>query len=448
VTSNRWSTLANSISPRVDDNSTESKRVELFRLPLADNQPTVRFRFTHAGRDSWYFGLDDFGLYQNVVVPPPVVSAPASQTNQVGNTVVFSAAVDGIWPLTFQWQHNGLDIPASRAVATNAVLVLANIQPGDAGNYRLVAGNSGGSASGAAGTLTVINPIVGIAGQWDFAASNLTATCGQDLAFYDSDVQFATAFGQPADFFISDLAGGATVVMQVPLLNPLGGYVMRHGIPANGGATNVNQYTLIMDVLYPAYADATWRALLQTSPVNSDDAEFFVNTANGVGINSVYEGTVTPDVWHRLALAVDLAGPGPSPTVAKFIDGVKVGQQTLPQGRDGRWSLAPASHPLTPWALLFADNDGDNSYAFVSSVQIRNGRFSDAAIAALGAPTAGKIPGAICIGRQGANLSIRWSGNALQTANDVTGPWTTIVGATKPFVIPTPLGAKKFFRAQ
>ena len=55
--------LASSISARVDDNPVESKRVELFRLTAADNQPAVRFRFTHAGTDSWYFGLDNVGLY-------------------------------------------------------------------------------------------------------------------------------------------------------------------------------------------------------------------------------------------------------------------------------------------------------------------------------------------------------------------------------------------------
>jgi hypothetical protein len=63
VDSNLWSTLAPNIQRRVDDNSLESKRVEVFRLPLADNQPTVRLRFTTVGTDSWYWGIDDIGLY-------------------------------------------------------------------------------------------------------------------------------------------------------------------------------------------------------------------------------------------------------------------------------------------------------------------------------------------------------------------------------------------------
>lgn len=63
VDTNQWSTLGDYISRRVDDNPVESKRVEFFRLPQADNQPKVRLRFAHAGTDSWYFGIDNVGLY-------------------------------------------------------------------------------------------------------------------------------------------------------------------------------------------------------------------------------------------------------------------------------------------------------------------------------------------------------------------------------------------------
>lgn len=63
VASNRWDTLGPYISARVDDDPVGSKRVEIIRLPQADNQPKVRLRFAHAGTDSWYWGIDDVGLY-------------------------------------------------------------------------------------------------------------------------------------------------------------------------------------------------------------------------------------------------------------------------------------------------------------------------------------------------------------------------------------------------
>src|SRR5262249_5379312 len=94
VASNQWSTLAPYISARVDDNPVESKRVELFRLAAADNQSHVRFRFAHAGTDSWYFGVDEFGLYSIPSAAAPVATAPtpANQTVAAGNNASLAVA--------------------------------------------------------------------------------------------------------------------------------------------------------------------------------------------------------------------------------------------------------------------------------------------------------------------------------------------------------------------
>jgi hypothetical protein len=51
------------ISGRINDDQVESKRVEVFRLPAADNRPNVRFRLFQAGTASWYWGIDNWGLY-------------------------------------------------------------------------------------------------------------------------------------------------------------------------------------------------------------------------------------------------------------------------------------------------------------------------------------------------------------------------------------------------
>jgi len=80
--------LAPYISPRVNDDKVESHRVELFRLPQADNQQKVMFRFMQAGTGSWYWGIDDFGLYSISVAE----SAPALSISATGNSVTIS------WP--------------------------------------------------------------------------------------------------------------------------------------------------------------------------------------------------------------------------------------------------------------------------------------------------------------------------------------------------------------
>lgn len=83
VEPDQWPTLAPYISARVDDNPVESKRVELFRLPQADNQAAVRFRFGHAGNDSWYFGIDNVGLYSISAAPLRIASIVRSGVSVV-----------------------------------------------------------------------------------------------------------------------------------------------------------------------------------------------------------------------------------------------------------------------------------------------------------------------------------------------------------------------------
>src|SRR5207244_1372513 len=80
VAQSLWAGLGPYLSARVNDDLTGSKRVEVVRLSQADNQAAVRFRIAQAGNNSWYFGIDDFGLYSlTVTTAPLVVSAPASQ---------------------------------------------------------------------------------------------------------------------------------------------------------------------------------------------------------------------------------------------------------------------------------------------------------------------------------------------------------------------------------
>jgi hypothetical protein len=88
--------------------------------------------------------------------------------------------------------------------------------------------------------------------------------------------------------------------------------------------------------------------------------------------------------------------------------------------------------------------------AYVSSVQFSNGRRPDAFIEALGGPNALKIPGTIRADLIGGQVVIRWSGGVpLQSADSLTGTWTTVSGtAGQVSYTPSPPGPAKFYRPQ
>ncbi len=48
---------------RANDDAADGTRIENIRVAAADNKTSVKFRIFYAGTDSWYFGLDNWGLY-------------------------------------------------------------------------------------------------------------------------------------------------------------------------------------------------------------------------------------------------------------------------------------------------------------------------------------------------------------------------------------------------
>src|SRR3954462_13929610 len=88
---------------------------------------------------------------------------------------------------------------------------------------------------------------------------------------------------------------------------------------------------------------------------------------------------------HRVVTPYDEAAT--PPVVTKYVDGTKQDDWTANQGLDN------PRRALLPTAILFADGDQDERREWwVNSIQIRDGKLSDAECAALGAPSAAGIP--------------------------------------------------------
>jgi hypothetical protein len=162
------------------------------------------------------------------------------------------------------------------------------------------------------------------------------------------------------------------------------GYVMPTPPHPNGGGTLVNQWTLVLDILYPASSSGRWRAIIETDlGFINPDADLFVSPGNGIGIDGNYSGQILPDTWHRIAFVID---QGPANVIRKYIDGMEVGVQPA-GGTDGRWALTPGS-----MAYLFSDNDGETAAGYVNSIQLWDEALTPGQIRALGRPSANGIP--------------------------------------------------------
>ena len=225
-------------------------------------------------------------------------------------------------------------------------------------------------------------------GQWDFNSGTLAGTVGTAIAYADgpgATTQAGTTFGTTTALGVPDIGGTAANIMKFPAAVAPAGYAVTIGGASNGGGTLINQWTLIVDVLFPAESNNKWRSFIETDGGAIEaDAEFFVNTANGIGVSGNYSGTVLPNTWHRIAFTVDQSDGVNQ--IRKYIDGVEVGVQNA-GGLDGRWALNPGGI-----ATLFSDNDGDVSPGFVNSIQIYDTALPKAQIGALGAPSASGLP--------------------------------------------------------
>ena len=86
-----------------------------------------------------------------VLLPPTIVSQPASQSIGLGSNATFSVTAAGTQPLSYFWQTNGVNQPAQ----TNQTLNLTNVQWSDAGNYQVIITNNYGSITSVVATMTV-----------------------------------------------------------------------------------------------------------------------------------------------------------------------------------------------------------------------------------------------------------------------------------------------------
>lgn len=189
-----------------------------------------------------------------------------------------------------------------------------------------------------------------------------------------------TAFVLTGTGGLPNLPNGSSTAMAFPKTAPGEGYAVKHNFAANGAfkaSGLVSNYTVVMDVLWPSASDGVWRALLQTSATNGDDADWFVRNAasGGIGI-SQYFGSLVPNTWYRIAMVVNAQSTGGA--LQFYVNGASVGTITS----------AGQRFALGPTLSLFTDNDNETAPGYLNALLLSNRSWTASELAALGGPAA------------------------------------------------------------
>jgi len=212
---------------------------------------------------------------------------------------------------------------------------------------------------------------------WDFNG-NLTATSGSATMSYRGDMGTNNVdfFASEQDLGLAMPFGDNSGVMRFQPTTPNQGLTVK----LNNGGAMVSDYTMVWDVFRPGPSWDSWMPLYQTDVNNNDDADFFINPSDGIGISSQYAGTVTNArsniSWDRIAVTRSVDG-----TMRKYLDGTLVGTQIDATG--SRWDISGGSFNI------LADNNNESSMGFISSFRFVDSVMSGSEISDLGAVHAG-----------------------------------------------------------
>jgi hypothetical protein len=223
-------------------------------------------------------------------------------------------------------------------------------------------------------------------GQWDFDSGNLNATVGAALTYADGSggaTQLGTSFGTTTSFGIPNINGTVANVMRFPAATNGMGYSMPDPAAANGGGSTVNEWTLIMDVLYPAASDAVDRPIIDTDgSFFVAGPDFIVSASDGLGSppSGPYNGSILPNTWYRIGISVT------ADTVNLYIDGQQV-STGAGAGVDGQFGLTAGAT-----SLILGSTSTNAAVGYVNSIQVRDVALNAGQMLALGGPSASGVP--------------------------------------------------------
>ena len=132
-----------------------------------------------------------------------------------------------------------------------------------------------------------------------------------------------------------------------------------------------NEYSIIMDILYPETSSTEIRAMVSNGP--DEQASIIINGEGKIGGTS-FHGEILVNTWYRVAIVVSHANK----KIIYYLDGQKVGDESIEGLVDGQ-----GEHSLADFFYLFT-TDGLSKGGYISSLQFYNEALPNTVINDLG----------------------------------------------------------------
>lgn len=390
--------------------------------------------------------------------PVQITSQPKSQTILVGSTYTLEAKVTGSVPITYQWKRDGQDLPG----ATRSSLTFSPAAESDSGTYQLFVTQGTTQISSAAATL-VVKP--------EPAYLNIPENLVLHLKF-DGNYQDAsgrnnngTAVGSPqivagqvgtgALRYNTEVEGGAvTVANYVTLGTPtdlnFGGatsfsvafWTRFSGSPGDLPflCNNDNSYGDQGFTFAPSWETGSWSWSLNDGAAPIGWPGYAAQYGNDAG----YADAINDGQWHHLVFLVDRAGD-----VTTYMDGVRVHAKSiaglvfnLDSGMSVDIGQAGGSYAVAGtmdmddlgiWRRVLTEYEAQSIYLVGS----KYGRSFD---------SIGPVEVRVEIQSTAGGVRLTWTSGTLQSSDNVAGGYTTVAGATSPYVVQPGATGSKFYR--
>ena len=253
-----------------------------------------------------------------LVLPPAIVSQPTNLAVVQGDNPAFSVVATGSFPLSYQWWFNGTNLIAG---ATNANLMLTNIQPTNAGNYSVSITNIAGSLTSSNAVLTVglavrlgywrfdnSNTWVGEAGQLPLLTNWLTAVS----SWSTNAVQVDNTNGARLVYRSVETNGNVNISCQKGTIRF---WFKPDWASTNAGGSGLSGAGRLIELGNQTTTNGWWA--LAFNPGGTQLT--FGTQTNGVGMtNLVAPIAWTSNFWHQIALTYSASGS------TLYLDGVAV----------------------------------------------------------------------------------------------------------------------------